>query len=118
MCVEGDTLLVVAAGRDESLDEVMAYGKSVVDRAAAEGCTRILCDERRLEYALETFDTYEYGQFLAKYAPKVGRTAIVCDPAQLGAGAFWEDVVVNRGLHVRMFVDVDAARAWLDKGIS
>jgi hypothetical protein len=114
MRVEGGTLFVVATGRDDSLDEVKAYGAAVLDAAAAHACTRVLCDERGLEYALGTLDTYEYAKYIAERSPLVGKAAVACGYGSESEGAFWEDVAANRGVRVRVFNDVGAARAWLE----
>lgn len=110
---KGDLLCVRAWGRDDSLEDVKRYGVAVLEKARLQNCTRILCDERELEYAIGTLDTYEYARFLAQKAPRVGRVAIVCRPEQIENGEFWETVAVNRGLKVRMYTDIDEARAWL-----
>ena len=51
--------------------------------------------------------------YLTEHAPHVGKVAIVPQPTGLEAAAFWEDVAVNRGLQVRVFRTLDAARTWL-----
>jgi hypothetical protein len=113
---EGDLLRVTASGADDSLEEVLAYGKSVVDAASKQGSRRILCDERELEYRLGTLDTYAAAEAITQYAPRVVKTAIVCGPKSAPEGKFWEDVAVNRGLAVRVFQDLQAALAWLGDG--
>ena len=110
---EGDTLLVVASGRDDSLAEVEAYGMAIIAAAVEHNCRRVLCDERGLVYALGTFDTYEAARHIAEHAPGVGRVAIVCRPQDNVAAAFWETVAVNRGLRARCFTDRDQAAVWL-----
>ena len=114
MTVEDDLLFVVASGFDVSLEEVQAYGMAVIGAAVEHQVTRILCDERELEYRLGTMDTFQAAKFLADYAPRVGRSAIVCNADSVRDARFWEDVSRNRGLQAAVFTDLPAARAWLD----
>jgi hypothetical protein len=110
---EGDTLLVRAWGFDEDLADVQRYGEAVIAGCLAAGCTRVLCDESRLEYRLGILDTYRAATFLAEHAPRVARIALVCPASGFSDARFWEDVAVNRGLLVRVFTSTDAAKAWL-----
>jgi hypothetical protein len=111
--VHDDTLEVVAEGHDQGVEEVKAYGEAIIREAIAAGVTRVLCDERRLVYALDTFDTFEVARYMADTIPRVGRVAIVCAQAGIDQGAFWETVAVNRGVQVVVTTEMDRARAWL-----
>lgn len=111
--VEDDLLVITASGKDDDEDEVKQYGMAVILAAIEHHCRRVLCDERNLEYALDTFSTYEAATFIAEAAPKVSAVAIVCRAQDAETAAFWETVVVNRGLRARMFTDIGQARQWL-----
>ena len=111
--MQGGLLLVTASGRDENLQQVIDYGTSVITLAIESGATHVLCDERNLDYALDTLDTFQAAQAIAERAPKVPRVAIVCQPKFLEEGKFWETVAVNRALPVRVDTDIVRARAWL-----
>ena len=111
--VEDGTLFVYASGFDESLDEVQTYAMGVLTASQQHGVNRVLCDETDLEYRLGTFDTYQAGEFLSKHVPAVTKVAIVCNPRHLSDAQFFEDVVVNRGLTFRLFVDRETAMSWL-----
>jgi hypothetical protein len=111
---DGDTLLVHAKGFDGSLEEVQAYGMAIIKACLAHGVTHVLCNESELEYRLNTLDTYEVAEFIAQQVPALTKAAIVCHPRFIAAVSFWEDVAVNRGLRVRAFTDVVAARDWLN----
>jgi hypothetical protein len=109
-----DNLVFVrSTGYDENLEEVVAYGQAILEACVSSGCNRLLCDERGLEYRLGTADIYDHANMMAERAPALGRAAIVCDPACGEDAEFWETVAVNRGLMVRMFMDIDEARRWL-----
>lgn len=111
--IEGDTVRVKASGIDESLREVQDYGMTIVKAVVASRSTRVLCDERELDYALDTLDTYEYAAFLASHVARPVKVAIVPKPEHLDDASFWEDVAVNRGMTVRIFRDMEEAEAWL-----
>lgn len=114
MQIEGDLLKVTTAGFDESLEEVAEYGQTVMNTAIAHECSRILCDERVLEYRLNTMDTYELANIYASLFPKLVKIAIVCDPQGVADAAFFEDVAVNRGLMVKAFKDLTTAQDWIN----
>jgi hypothetical protein len=114
--LDGDTLLVKSSGFDESLEQVQAYGIAVIAACIRHGVTHVLCDDLDLEYRLGTVDTFQSAQFIAAQAPAVARVALVCNPKYIADARFWEDVAVNRGLTVRVFTEVEAARAWLRQG--
>ncbi len=111
--IKEDMLLITASGRDENVRQVIDYGSAVIDLAVRHGATLVLCDERNLEYALDTFDTFQSAREIADLAPKVARIAIVCGAKFLKDGKFWETVAVNRALQVRVDTDIERAKAWL-----
>ena len=110
---EGDTLMVKAAGFDESLEQVQEYGMAILSACMEGGYTRVLCNEVELEYRLGTFDTYADAAFMSAHVPRVARVAIVCNPKFIDDARFFEDVAVNRGLTVRVFQDPAIASQWL-----
>jgi hypothetical protein len=110
---ESNYLMVHTWGFDESRAEVQAYGVALVEACAERGVTRLLCDERELEYRLGTLDTFEAAQFMAAFAPSVARAAIVPNARSDADARFWETVAVNRGLTVHIFREIEEARRWL-----
>lgn len=114
LTVQGDTLQARAWGFDESLEDVQSYGLALIDACREHGVTRVMCDERELDYRLNTFEHYEAAEFIAQQVPALAKVAIVCNPHCLPAADLYEDVVVNRGLMLRIFTDIDQARAWLE----
>jgi hypothetical protein len=111
--MEDGVLIITTSGRDENLQQVLEYGQAVIDLVVATGATRILCDERNLEYAIDTIDTYDAAKAVAEHASKAVRIAIVCGPNFLEDGKFFETVAVNRNLRLRVDTDIAKARAWL-----
>ncbi len=113
---EGDLLLVEAAGFDESLEEVQAYGQAIIQACLAADCSRVLCNETDLEYRLDTFDIFQSAEGIAAQIRKAVKVAIVCHAKFKADAQFWETVAVNRGMLVHFFQDMEAARRWLGIG--
>ena len=112
---ENGILFTKATGRDETIEDVLRYGQSVIEQAVLHQAKRILVDETELEYRLGTFDVYTSAKSLAEHAPHVAKSAMVVTPAQVTDAKFFETVAVNRGLNVRMFTDMAEAKEWLEK---
>jgi len=114
---EGDLLWVTASGRDGGLEDVQRYGMAVLEQAMRLGTTRILCDERDLEYDLDITETFDSARLLADaiadQIPDCAKAALVCSPKFLSEARFWSTVAVHRGLTIRAFVNLDEAMAWL-----
>ena len=111
---EEDGLLVVKAqGADEDVDQVQEYGLAIIGECTRRGVACVLCDERDLRYRINTLDTFAVATFIAEHAPRVARVALVCNPKFMEDAVFWENVAVNRGLIVKVFKEVELARAWL-----
>jgi hypothetical protein len=111
--VDGEILFVYASGFDESLDDVQGYGLGIISASEGSGVTRVFCDETALEYRLGTIDTFQAGEFISNNVPAVAKVAIVCNPGFISDASFFEDVVVNRGLTLRVFTDSEVAMHWL-----
>jgi len=111
--VDAPLLRVKAIGKDENLEQVVAYGMQVIEAALSHNCAHILCDETELIYAIGTIDTYESAVLISEAAPSIAKVAIVCNPDFYEDAAFWENVAVNRGLSVRAFKNMAEAEAWI-----
>ena len=114
--IDDGIVVVTASGRDENAQQVIDYGDAVIELVVKAGVKLVLCDERKLEYALDTLGTYQAAKTIAAHAPKVGRVAIVCNPKFLEDAKFWETVAVNRALQVRVDTDIARAKYWLVTG--
>jgi hypothetical protein len=112
---QGTLLKVVSKGKDENLQEVLEYAQAIIGAAMKFKCKKILCDERELQYALSTLDTYKLAEEASAYSKHTTRIAIVCAPKFLKDGLFYENVASNRGLTVRVTSDYDKAVEWLSK---
>ena len=106
-------LKVLTSGKDDSLEEVIAYAMEVVNAAIQFNCRKILCDERELEYSISVIDTYQLAEIASQYAFTLTKIAIVCDTKFLESGKFYETVASNRGLCVRVTSNYEDAIEWL-----
>lgn len=113
MNLETEFLRVTAKGCDENLQEVMAYGAAILNKCYETKCTKVLCDERELQYRLNTGENFDLAAHLADAVPMVGKVAIVHAPQFAKAMKFFETVGVNRGLQIKAFVDISKAENWL-----
>ena len=116
--MENNILVVVSSGFDESLKEVQEYGMAIYQAAIMNKCSRILCDERELEYRLNTLDTFKSAEYISESVPTLARVALVCKPDNINDASFWETVAVNRGLQVRIFTDRDKAEKWISESFT
>lgn len=106
-------LRVKAIGKDDSLDEVLNYGKSIIDAVNKYGVHYVLSDETELEYTISTFETFQSAKYISEQAPKLGKIAIVISPKNAKDASFFENVGVNRGLNIRFFLSNRDAEVWL-----
>ena len=113
--MEDGILVIESSGFDESLKEVLDYGMAVYQTAIMNKCNRILCDETKLEYRLNTLETFKSAEFISESVPSLARVALVCKPENINDASFWETVAVNRGLQVRVFTDSEKARKWVSE---
>lgn len=110
---EGRLLKVHASGEDESLEEVLAYGKAIIEAALENRSGMILCDERKLKYRLTVFDTFDLAEQAVAYVSSLVKIALVCSKENVSDGKFFETVTQNRGLMVKVTTDMEEAVAWL-----
>lgn len=110
---EGRLLKVHASGEDDSLEEVLAYGKAIIEAALENRSGMILCDERELKYRLTVFDTFDLAEQAVAYVSSLVKIALVCNPENMSDGKFFETVTQNRGLMVKVTTDMEEAVAWL-----
>lgn len=82
---------------------------------------KVLTDFRQLKGSFSTMDRFHYAEFgvrtFAKYldcgVPPFMPLAFIAQPPILDAQKFAETVALNRGLNVRVFLDVQTAVRWL-----
>ncbi len=114
---ENPILRIKAEGEDENLQQVIDYAESIVKSAEENKSRLILCDEQHLKYKLSTIDTFRLAEYVSSYAAQVCKIAIVCNPATLSEGQFYEAVSTNRGMSLKVFTDPEKAEFWLKQNL-
>jgi len=111
--VQQNLLKVVTYGEDEHLKEAENYARKVLETCLVNGCNKVLCDERKLEYSLSVMDTYALAEGASIEARSIKKIAIVCQEKYLEDGKFYETVSKNRGLTVMVTSDLGQANDWI-----
>lgn len=111
---QGPFLAVVYTGM-VSAEELRQSAEETLRLARANGIVRVLADTRGLQGGHSLADLYflsdwlvEQQAFALREAVLMPVSAAVQDNARL-----WETACFNRGLKVKVFVERDAALAWL-----
>jgi len=110
---DGDILRVRAWGKDDSLKDVIIYGGSILGECLSNDVTRVITDERELEYRIDTVEIYELARIYAELDGIIEKVAFVCSPEFLEDARFMENASKNRGLIYRAFDDYKAADEWV-----
>ncbi|MBN2280155.1 MAG: hypothetical protein JXQ65_06220 [Candidatus Marinimicrobia bacterium] len=111
--IEDEIFFVTTLGFDGSLSDVKQYAADLIKAGVKTGLTKALIDERQLIYKLGTVDLYELGEFIAVQAPSFAKIALVPNENKLEDTLFFEDVVINRGLKLKIFRKMEEAKEWL-----
>jgi len=119
--VESGVLRVTVAGAF-SLPVAETNFLEILAAVASEECFKVLVDGRLVEGDPSTIQRFLYGSFAAESVAshirngKVAQTprfAYVLQEPVLDPERFGETVALNRGLWVKVFENIDDARAWL-----
>lgn len=111
--LENKMLRVTAKGRGFSLREVKRYARTIITTAVRKKAESLLVDERELNHDLSVVDTYKLGESVSRFAPRIGKAALVISPEDMETEAFYETVLLNRGLSIKVTTDIAEAEEWL-----
>lgn len=115
---EIDRLVAICYRGKLGLSEVREGAAEAARTAKKHACSRILIDSREVELALSTLEIYELPATLSKVVAEFQldihtlKRAVVVSRITDDV-RFLENVAVNRGNVAKVFLDMDAARAWL-----
>src|SRR5262249_33728175 len=119
MSVESGVLYVKAAGL-YSLEEAKKALVETIKAAAQHRVKKVLFDGRAVEGDPELMERFSFGEFAARtvmnYFVDNSRSPLfecVFKEPMLGPGRFTENVMVNRGMPIKAFDNVEQARTWL-----
>ena len=111
--VDGDLLIVTTRGFDDSVDEAVSYGESVISTCVENQCRKILVDESEMTDVLDKISQYEMVQRLVSLVPYNLSVAFVVDPSNYAETSFGTLVAENRGINVKAFTLQKDAEEWL-----
>ena len=111
-----DFVLIVYSGEFD-----MQSARETIDRilqaCSEKHCSAALLDCRNMTGVVTTLDRFEAATYGQGIKDTVSRMAVVGPPGLVLSGPFFENVARNRGLNLRVFLDMDKAVGWL-KGLS
>lgn len=111
--IDGDLLTVITSGFDESVDEAVAYGQSVISSCVENRCRKILVNESDMTSVLDKVSQYEMVQQLVSLVPFDLSIAFVVDEDNFEDTSFGVLVAENRGMNIKAFLHEGEARKWL-----
>ena len=110
---ESGMMKVRSTGTCENLEQLKEYVLAMHEFASTNDLPKALVDEAELEFKLSTIQTHESGRFVANLASFDVKIAVAIRKEDWDEAKFWETVVVNRGLKVKIFTDIEKAEEWL-----
>jgi len=119
---EGSILLLLRYHDTIDMASFLSGAGDTLALASRSACTRVLVDCRGAAVRLSTMDIYDLPTLLADLAQRQGLEISAFKRALLVDGsfsdfAFAENVAVNRGQQVRVFMDEALARGWLQDDV-
>ena len=85
------------------------------ERCLKNSCDKILADDKLQDNVLSDIELFELGEYHAHIMPSIIRMAVVSKPAHLEKLKLWENVCVNRGANVKVFINDEDAEKWLNQ---
>lgn len=112
----GDTLFAIGHGVETSVEENKQITLELIRTCRQHGCDRLLVDDTDVAYTSSTLSLYEMAKFYndSHFQREVRKVALVPNPTYKEDNTFYETVVRNRGLNLRVFYDLESAAAWLN----
>ncbi len=116
VCYDEETgyLTTRVSGRVDG-PSVRAMAEQAKHEAELHHCTRFLDDCREMESVLSTAQIYELPALVRSIGIRPETRHAVVVRSLTPNVQFYENVSVNRGQIVRVFTDIDEARAWLTR---
>jgi len=97
-----------------NVDEFPSHVDLIAKECQERKQTLLLIDFASLIWnRVSTLDRYRMGQGAEQLAGKVARVAVLARTDQIDPGRFGERVARNRGINVKVFINLDEARHWL-----
>lgn len=111
----GGILFAVGRGVEVGIEEDKQITLDMIQACKESGTDLLLVDDRQVTYTISTISVYELAKFYydSHFQREVRKVALVPNPVFKEDNAFYETVVRNRGLNLRVFYDLESAAAWL-----
>ena len=113
LSTDRELLLVVTTGFDDGVNEAVSYGEAIIKFCVKNKCTQVLMDETEMTSALDEVSQYQMVQRLLAQIPDNLDIAIVVNLENYKESSFGVMVAENRGVHIRIFTELEPAREWL-----
>ena len=106
--------IVVVTGQLKRPDDSIVLQQLAREMYETRGCDRLLYDMRRAEIIGDRMDTFKAGTVpLDSDHKQIKQQVALVYSGDLTDHKFLETASINRGYHVRVFNDMNQARAWL-----
>lgn len=109
----GTDILLVVVQPYSQRSEAVAQARAMIDECRRRGLTRVLADTALLGDRIDIVDRILVRVQVPDFWPPDIRLAIVCTDVQMLPTLPFEHAASARGTPLRVFVDRDAALAWL-----
>lgn len=108
-------LLFTGEGTEGDLDGNIIIHKMIVDACKKRNCQRVLIDDRNVVYTATASSIYSLAKHYSEMdVPRfILRAAVLADQAYRSDNKFFENVMQNRGINLRIFYELEAAEKWL-----
>ncbi len=113
--IDGKLMQVTTKGFDDSVDEAVSYGEAIIKFCVENQCRQVLMDETEMTAALDEVSQYQMVQRLLSQIPDGLDVAIVVNSRNYRETSFGVLVAENRGVHIKMFTEIEPAREWLQQ---
>jgi len=112
--LESEGVIEVRSSGTVALEELLQTRRAVARLLEEHGAAGVLIDARELSVLPENIDMFDFGAgFQQESAYHDRRLAIVSSADVRESVEFFETVTRNRGVNVRVFDSIDAAKSWL-----
>ncbi|RJQ48773.1 MAG: hypothetical protein C4528_02040 [Gammaproteobacteria bacterium] len=110
---ECDGYLSVRILTCESVDQMCAVAERILEECETRGLSKVLIDALALMETMPVISYYEAGVRCADLRRRYVKVACVVQHQATNPDRFFENVLQNRGVHYRWFLDGDQAQRWL-----
>jgi len=111
----GDVLYAIGHGMETGIEEDKEISLQLIRACNQHACELLLVDDTDVTYTISPLALYELARFYndSHFQRDVRKIALIPNAKYKEDNSFYETVVRNRGLNLRVFYDVEKAAAWL-----